>query len=151
MLLTSEFMGREFVRTEHNVAPGVKPGPDIRRATVIGGRGDKKASRPAVANEPFFGSAVVLQRGLRLVDRRRRRRRRTSTPHRRRRDLKPLLARACAHGSRVLTAGIFRRQAFRKIYGEVTAWIAMNSAHPPLSGLVIVLNLLAPQVLRAYT
>lgn len=68
-----------------------------------------------------------------------------------RRDLKPLLARARVRTALVLTAGIFRRQAFRKIYGEVTAWIAMNSAHPPLSGLVIVLNLLAPQVLRAYT
>jgi len=52
----------------------------------------------------------------------------------------------------VLTAGIFRRQAFWEIYGGVTAWIAMNSAHPPLSGLVIVLNLLThAQVLRACT
>lgn len=49
----------------------------------------------------------------------------------------------------VLTAGIFRRQVFREIYGEVTAWIAMNSAHPPLSDLVIVQDLSAPQVLRA--
>lgn len=57
-----------------------------------------------------------------------------------------------ARATLVLTPGIFRRQAFRKIYGEVTAWIAMNSAHPPLSGLVIVLNLLAlAGVTCAYT
>jgi len=52
----------------------------------------------------------------------------------------------------VLTPGIFRRQTFREIYGEVTAWIAMNSAHPPLSGLVIVLKPFGlAGVTRAYT
>jgi len=51
--------------------------------------------------------------------------------------------RPSARGSRSYAElRIFRRQVFRKIYGEVTAWIAMNSAHPSLSGLVIVLNLL---------
>lgn len=100
---------------------------------------------------------MVLQRGLRLVDRRRRRRRRWGGEGRaalRTGEERPEAssrARARVRTALVLTAGIFRRQAFRKIYGEVTAWIAMNSAHPPLSGLVIVLNLLAPQVLRAYT
>lgn len=66
MLLTSEFMGREFVRPERNA--GVKPGPDIRRYGYRRARCDKKASRLAVANEPFFGSAMVLQRGLRPVE-----------------------------------------------------------------------------------
>lgn len=69
----------------------------------------------------------------------------------RKKKLKPLLWCACAHGSHFLRLEFSGVRLSGKIYGEVTAWIAMNSAHPPLSGLVIVLNLLARQVLRAYT
>lgn len=101
------------------------------------------ATRRKGANEPLFSDRQWSSnnRGLRSFrsmeegDARRTKERGKST-----------LARSLAL---VLTAGIFRRQVFRKIYGEVTAWITMNSAHPPLSGLVIVRDPSAPQVLRA--
>lgn len=85
--------------------------------------GDKMAS-PA-ANEPFFRIDDSPRPGLQPVEK----------GERRRRELKP-------RAGPFLRAGIFRRQASPEIYGGVTAWIAMNSAHPPLSELVIVLNLL---------
>lgn len=139
-------MGRGFVRqqkTRENVRADVKSGSDIAsrhgyRRVDKKGASDTGGGREQMS--PFFGSTMVLQQPritqLSLDGRRSEKRNRESPMHTRSFAL-------------VLTAGIFRRQVFREIYGEVTAWIAMNSAHPPLSDLVIVPDLLAPQVLRA--
>lgn len=141
-------MKQGFVRQQNarkHTRTSVKSGRILRHAMVIGAV-DKKAYHNGGergANEPFFSDRrwSSNNRGLhsfRTMEEEdaREREKRKSEKHVRSLAL-------------ILTAGIFRRQVFREIYGEVTAWIAMNSAHPPLSDLVIVQDLLVPQVLRA--
>lgn len=109
----------------------------LRYTTVIGALTKRRHASALGANEPFFRiDDSPPTAGITQFSREgRKKSARTG-------ERPP--ARPSARAALVLTSGIFRRQAFREIYGEVTAWIAMNSAHPPLSGLVIVLNLLAP-------
>lgn len=137
---------------------GVKPLGILRYATVIGG-GDKKPSHSGAEQMSprsfffFFGSETMVlfsaspdyKSSSERSGKEEGKGRESPTRKRPSESLRGSFGRSRSYGP-----GNFQASGFpEKIYGEVTAWIAMNSVHPPLSRLVIALNLLAPQVLRA--